>query len=50
MDLMQYYPVRANLPYSSMQVGEGAVYKVRALLDSGSTNTFVSLALLEHIL
>ena len=48
-DLTHNQPVRASLPYASVRVGEGTAYKVRALLDSGSTNTLVSLALLEQM-
>ena len=50
VDLTHYELVLTNLPYASVRMGEGAVYKVQVLLDSHSTNTLVSLALLEQML
>ena len=49
VDLIHIQPVKANLPYAYMLVGQGALYKVLALLDLGSTNTLASLALLEQM-
>lgn len=44
-DLTKWTPVRANLPV--INVCLMGKYKVRALLDTGSTNTLISTGLLE---
>ena len=41
-DLTSHQPVRANLPYASVLVVH--MFKVRALLDTGSTHTLISKA------
>ena len=45
-DLSKVYPVRASVPIVAVRVGQ---YKVRAIIDTGSTSTLVSTALLAKL-
>ena len=44
-DLTTYQPIRANLPYASVRVA--GKFKIRSLLDSGSTHTICSKAMYD---
>lgn len=46
-DLTRKQPIRANVPQVNVVI-QGK-YKVRAIIDSGSTNTIVSSALVKHM-